>query len=121
MDRHATRSPRALEVAARRLAGGEELTLVMRGCALAPVLCDGASVEVAPYTGQLRVGDIVIARIDGRWVVRSVIIWGPQRTSVCCGAMDGTITGWASVDDVVGVVRRIDGRHPQPALRGRRR
>lgn len=113
-----------LSVAAAELGEAGTVQLRMRGDALAPVLRDGAVATLAAtsvHERRVSPGDVVLAQVGGRWVLRAVLVWGPGRTSVYLGANGGRLTGWADLAAVAGVVTVVDGRRPSRFRTPRRR
>lgn len=100
-----------LAVVAERLIAGTPTSVRMRGDALAPIVTDQAVIDFVSAEGRnVTLGDIAVARVDGRWVLRVAVIWGPARTRVLFGACDGTLTGWADIADIAGVAISVDGK-----------
>ena len=92
--------------AARLLNEGREVVLIPKGHSMRPFIRgEGERVRLRP-PGALRVGDIVLAHFDGRFLLHRIYaLAGDEVTLMGDGNLQGTEQGPAS--DVIGVVAAI--------------
>lgn len=60
-----------------RLVAGEEVDLPASGGSMFPLVRNGDVVRVQPVRDSLRIGDVVLAVIGGRWVLHRIVAVGP--------------------------------------------
>ena len=105
-----------LDEVARLLADGRDVVIMTKGRSMLPFIRGEVDkVTLSPPKG-LKVGDIVLAHFDGRFVLHRIIgINGDQVTLMGDGNLQGTEQG--TTREVAGVVTDIitpEGRHRKP-------
>lgn len=92
--------------AAARLDAGETVTIRPRGNSMTPRIRSGQAVTLAPVPDDgPRKGDIVLAKVKGRWYVHLVVAVRNGRYQIANN--HGHVNGWAS--SVHGVVVNVGG------------
>lgn len=103
--------------AERLLAEGREVLIVTNGRSMLPFIRGGIDKVLLRRQNELKVGDIALARVEGRYIMHRVIaINGQQVTLMGDGNLQGSMEQ-TTRDEVVGVVMEIitpDGRHHKP-------
>ncbi len=109
-----------LDAVAEALARGEKAVLTVRGRSMLPYLRpDAERVElVAP--GEMRCGDIVLARVDGggRYVLHRVVDIAPDGSLTLMGDANLHLREHCRREDVAGVVSMVtadDGVRRRPS------
>ena len=84
---------------------GQSVRIRARGGSMRPLVPDGSVVELAPVTEPLRVGDIVAARVNGRFVIHRVVSLGAMVTL----RGDATLANDPMVhpDDIIAIGRTV--------------
>lgn len=105
-----------LDEVARLLEAGRDVVFVPKGRSMLPFIRGEMDQVVLRKAEDVSVGDIVLAKIDGRYVLHRVYaIDGKQLTLMGDGNLQGTEQG--TVDDVAGKVVEIvtpKVRHHRP-------
>lgn len=66
---------------------------------------NGDEVTVMPVPGDnLRKGDVVLARVNGRWMLHLISAFGSNGRRVQISNNHGRINGWTARSNVVGVL-----------------
>ena len=103
--------------AERLLAEGREVLIVTNGRSMLPFIRGGIDKVLLRRQNELKVGDIALARVEGRYIMHRVIaINGQQVTLMGDGNLQGS-KEQTTRDEVVGVVMEIitpDGRQHKP-------
>ncbi len=100
----------------RMLNQGRDVVLMPKGRSMLPFIRGNVDKVVLSPPKELKVGDIVLARFGGRFVLHRIIgINGDQVTLMGDGNLQGTEQG--TTQEIAGVVSDIitpDGRHHKP-------
>lgn len=94
-----------LGAAAAQLRNGERATFRTSGNSMKPRVMNGETVTVVPFEpGALpRVGQVVLAKVRGRWYLH--LVSGTRPGQVQISNNHGHVNGWTSVENVVGVLK----------------
>ena len=89
---------------ASRVRDGETVTFVAVGNSMTPRIESGTEVTVAPLTAAPKKGDVVLARVNGRWMLHLVSALAQNGQRVQISNNHGRINGWTATSNVVGVL-----------------
>jgi len=70
----------AIELLSATIGTGRTVRIRARGGSMRPLIPDGSVVELGPLPNQLSIGDVVAARVNGRFVIHRVVSLGPMIT-----------------------------------------
>ena len=85
--------------AARLRAGAESVTFTTSGNSMAPRVRSGASVTLVPLAAAPSKGDVVLAKVKGRWYLH--LVTGVRKGQVQISNNKGHVNGWTAIDNVV--------------------
>lgn len=91
-----------LGVVASRIRQGESVTFVAHGNSMTPRIRSGETVTVAPLTEAPQKKDIVLARVNGRWMLHLVSAISANGTRIQISNAHGRINGWTARSNVIG-------------------
>lgn len=83
---------------------GEQVSFTAVGNSMVPRISSGSTVTVAPLSGHPKKGDIVLARVKGRWMLHLVSAISHDGRRVQISNNHGRINGWTSHSNVVGIL-----------------
>ena len=91
---------------ASRLRAGETVTFVAQGGSMAGRVESGSTVTVYPVPGDERLekGDVVLARVNGRWLLHLISGFGSDGRRVQISNNHGRVNGWTARSNVVGKI-----------------
>ena len=89
---------------ASRVRKGETVTFVAVGNSMTPRVESGSEVTVAPRTTTPKKGDVVLARVNGRWMLHLVSALAQNGQRVQISNNKGRVNGWTALSNVVGVL-----------------
>lgn len=105
-----------LNEVARLLSEGRDVTMIPKGVSMLPFIRGDKDSVVLRKKNVVRVGDIVLARFDGKYVMHRVVsVEGNSVTLMGDGNLKGVEQG--DVSEVCGTVVEIvspNGRHRKP-------
>jgi phage repressor protein C with HTH and peptisase S24 domain len=90
---------------ASRVRNGEAVTFVATGNSMTPRIKSGDTVTVAPRTAIPKPGEVVLARVNGRWMLHKVSAVSPTGRRVQISNNHGRVNGWTAGSNVVGVLQ----------------
>jgi phage repressor protein C with HTH and peptisase S24 domain len=89
-----------LAAVAASVRAGRSVRFKARGKSMEPRVKDGAIVTVSPLGAPPKKGDVVLARVNGRWLFHLVsAVRGGQ---VQISNNHGHVNGWTALSNVVG-------------------
>jgi hypothetical protein len=86
--------------AARLRAGAGSVTFATSGSSMEPRVRSGATVTVTALAGAPRKGDVVLAKVKGRWYLH--LVTGVRKGQVQISNNKGHVNGWTTVGNIVG-------------------
>jgi hypothetical protein len=90
---------------AHALKAGERVRFKPRGHSMEPIIRNGQAVELAPVdTSTLQLGDVVLAKVQGRYFLHKIVGVDKDRRRVQIGNNKGHINGWTGYHNVFGRV-----------------
>lgn len=91
---------------ASQIKKGETVTFQVRGNSMLPRIKSGATVTVAPVSGDgLKKGDVVLARVKGRWMLHLISAFGANGKVVQISNNHNHVNGWTARSNVVGIMK----------------
>lgn len=91
-----------LERVVKELKNGP-VTFRTKGNSMTPKVHSGDEVTVAPFEGTPRKGDIVLAKVKGRYYLHLVTAVEESKRRVQISNNHGHVNGWTSFDKVKGI------------------
>jgi len=89
-----------LGAVAARLRAGETVTFKTSGGSMSPRVENGVIVTVAPLDAPPEKGEVVLAKVHGRWYLHLVSALKPGQVQISNN--HGHVNGWTSTNNVVG-------------------
>lgn len=89
-----------LGAVAAHLRRGETVRTRVYGNSMRPRIRNGETVTIEPFQGAPEKGQIVLARVRGRWYLHLVSAVRPGQVQISNN--HGHVNGWTSIDNVVG-------------------
>ena len=91
-----------------RLSRGEAVEVRPTGNSMTPIIRSRQLVRIVPVDSkQVRRGDVVLAKVAGRYYLHLVSAVQGERVQISNN--HGHVNGWAGRDRVYGIVQTVDG------------
>lgn len=87
-----------------RLERGETVTIRPAGQSMTPRIKSGQEVTIVPYDRAVVVGDVVLARVRGRFYLHKVTRVAEYGAKIEIGNNHGHINGWTTPHKIYGRV-----------------
>lgn len=92
-----------------RLQSGQRVQLNPSGNSMTPIIKSKQSIVLSPVDpDDVAVGDIVLARVNGRHYIHLVTAVDPVKRRVQISNNHGHVNGWCAFSSVYGIVKRED-------------
>jgi phage repressor protein C with HTH and peptisase S24 domain len=91
-----------LGAVARHVRDGWSVRVKASGKSMTPRIKNGETVTVSPLQGAPEKGQVVLARVNGRWYLHLVSATRPGQVQISNN--HGHVNGWTSIANVVGLV-----------------
>lgn len=88
-----------------KLEAGEQVELNPKGNSMTPKIESGQKIVISPITEEIEVGDIVLAKVKGRYYIHLVTAIDKDKNRWQISNNHGHINGWSS--KIFGVVSEI--------------
>lgn len=89
-----------LGMVASKVRNGATVTFRAEGQSMTPIIRNGHIVVVEPIDTPVKKGDVVLARVNGRWFLH--LVTGNKPGQVQISNNHGHVNGWTSLSNVVG-------------------